>query len=51
MTSERHVWVEQHRFDPIEQPRLDTCACGQELDTCTRHHCPRCGASLATHAA
>ena len=20
-----------------------TCPCGQELDTCTRAHCPRCG--------
>ena len=23
-----------------------TCACGQELDTCRRAHCPRCGHRL-----
>ena len=24
-----------------------TCPCGQELDTCRRAHCPRCGHRLA----
>ena len=47
MTSEHHAWIELHRFDTVERARLVTCACGQELDTCTRHHCPRCGSSLA----
>jgi hypothetical protein len=23
------------------------CPCGQELDTCTRAHCPRCGHRLS----
>lgn len=25
--------------------RIDaaTCSCGQDLDGCTREHCPRCG--------
>ncbi len=22
------------------------CACGQQLDVCTRTHCPRCGRTL-----
>lgn len=51
MTTERHVWVELHRLDPTEHSRFVTCACGQELDTCTRQHCPRCGSTLAPHAA
>lgn len=51
MTTERHAWASLHRLDPGENRRVDTCACGQELDTCTRRHCPRCGSSLAPHAA
>jgi len=23
-----------------------TCLCGQQLDTCTQAHCPRCGRTL-----
>ncbi len=22
------------------------CRCGQQLDCCARHHCPRCGRTL-----
>ena len=25
-----------------------TCGCGQDLDCCSREHCPRCG-SLVSH--
>jgi hypothetical protein len=25
---------------------LPVCACGQDLDTCRRAHCPRCGCTL-----
>jgi hypothetical protein len=25
-----------------------TCACGQEIDACSRAHCPRCGLRLVT---
>jgi hypothetical protein len=24
------------------------CRCGQDVDLCTREHCPRCGAVLST---
>jgi hypothetical protein len=33
ITNDRHVHVDGH----------PTCPCGQELDTCNRDHCPRCG--------
>ena len=33
-----HVLVDGH----------PTCACGQELDACSRAHCPRCGHRLHT---
>ena len=51
MTSERHAWASLHRLESGNDRRADTCACGQELDTCTRRHCPRCGATLAPPAA
>lgn len=25
-----------------------TCRCGQQLDCCSRSHCPRCGRAVAT---
>lgn len=50
MTTDHHAWGSLHRIDP-EDGRADTCACGQELDTCTRRHCPRCGSALAPRAA
>jgi len=24
----------------------DVCGCGQDLDTCERQHCPRCGCEI-----
>jgi len=24
-----------------------TCACGQDLESCSRAHCPRCGSDVA----
>jgi hypothetical protein len=24
----------------------DVCGCGQDLDTCKRQHCPRCGCQI-----
>lgn len=51
MTTERHAWASLHRPEPGETRPAEACACGQELDTCTRRHCPRCGSSLAPRAA
>lgn len=51
MTTERHAWVSLHVMDADGRTRLDTCSCGQDLDTCTGHHCPRCGSSLPARAA
>ena len=51
MTTERHAWASLHVLEPVGRERLDTCACGQDLDTCTGRHCPRCGSSLAPRAA
>jgi len=51
MTNEHHAWLELHWHDAVEHPRPETCACGQELDCCTRQHCPRCGALLPHRAA
>lgn len=51
MTTERLAWASLHRLEPTATRILDTCHCGQELDTCTGRHCPRCGSSLASRAA
>lgn len=51
MTTERLAWATLHRLEPTPARTLDTCHCGQELDTCTGRHCPRCGSSLASRAA
>ena len=51
MTTERHAWASLHRLEPGDDGRAETCTCGQELDTCTHQHCPRCGSSLAPRAA
>lgn len=52
MTTERLAWVSLHRLESIEARSLDTCHCGQDLDSCTGHsHCPRCGSSIASPAA
>ncbi|CAA9358937.1 MAG: hypothetical protein AVDCRST_MAG47-28 [uncultured Nocardioidaceae bacterium] len=49
--------MHQALFEAIDQHvardhvRVDghaTCPCGQELDTCRRAHCPRCGHRLPT---
>ena len=54
MTNERHAWASLQGHRPV----LDmasrvgaTCGCGQDLDTCTGSHCPRCGTSIAALAA
>ena len=49
MTTERHAWATLHPRAPRDHE--DTCPCGQELDLCTGHHCPRCGTSIAGRAA
>ena len=30
----------------VRGQRARACACGQQLDVCTRTHCPRCGRTL-----
>lgn len=38
--------------DPLASSpsRGTSCPCGQELDTCTHRHCPRCGMVLSRAA-
>ncbi len=50
--------TEQHAYSSLRVVRTDdareaspVCGCGQDLDTVGRLHCPRCGTSLAGHAA
>lgn len=50
MTTERYTWSTLHPLARAEL-RQETCACGQELDTCRGAHCPRCGASISVPAA
>jgi predicted RNA-binding Zn-ribbon protein involved in translation (DUF1610 family) len=50
MTTERLAWASLHVLEPSRQT-VATCHCGQDLDTCTGHHCPRCGSSIAVRAA
>ena len=51
MTTERHAWASHHPLESARSARSDICACGQELDSCTGRHCPRCGTSITTRAA
>ena len=51
MTTERHAWAEMHPAKDRDRVAAEVCACGQELDTCRGHHCPRCGSSLTPRAA
>ena len=38
--------VATERSDAHAKATVRSCRCGQELDVCTRSHCPRCGANL-----
>ena len=51
MTGERHAWATLHLADATESRTLDTCPCGQPLDTCSGRHCPRCGNPITPRAA
>jgi hypothetical protein len=51
MTTERHAWASLQEHPPVVSRASATCGCGQDLDTCTGSHCPRCGTSIAAHAA
>lgn len=51
MTTERQAWATLHPLESARPNRSETCSCGQELDSCTGHYCPRCGTSIATRAA
>jgi hypothetical protein len=51
MTTERHAWASLQAHPPVVSRVSATCGCGQALDTCTGHHCPRCGTSIPAHAA
>jgi hypothetical protein len=31
---------------PVRMTRTRSCLCGQQLDVCSRGHCPRCGRTL-----
>jgi hypothetical protein len=47
MTTERHAWLSTLDDGGERHVHLEVCRFGQDLDLCTRSHCPRCGASLA----
>ena len=51
MNTERHAWYSDRVLTLAESRTPPVCGCGQELDVCTRTHCPRCGTSLTSHAA
>ncbi|WP_459985170.1 hypothetical protein [Nocardioides sp. AN3] len=46
MTTDRYLWLSLH--PSTRRPTL--CGCGQDLDDCSREHCPRCGAALVGDA-
>ena len=46
MTVTEPVAVVAERPDTRISTAVRSCRCGQELDVCTRSHCPRCGANL-----
>jgi len=48
-TTERQAWATLHPL-AIRERRDDICACGQELDTCSGRHCPRCGTTVRAAA-
>jgi predicted amidophosphoribosyltransferase len=51
MNTERHAWWSNRVVELAERRTPPVCGCGQDLDACTRTHCPRCGTSLTRHAA
>jgi len=52
MTTEQHAWASSQLTNRSQGRTLRAvCACGQDLEFCTREHCPRCGTSLLAHAA
>ena len=51
MNTERHAWWSNRVVELSERRTPPVCGCGQDLDACTRTHCPRCGTSLTRHAA
>jgi len=49
MTTERHAWISSLDVSAEDRHTLtQVCRCGQDLDMCTRSHCPRCGNVVAT---
>ncbi len=50
MTTDRQAWWTLHPESHADRPHA-ACSCGQELDTCTGRHCPRCGATIPARAA
>jgi hypothetical protein len=35
-----------HTAKVARKAAVSSCRCGQQLDCCTRQHCPRCGRSI-----
>ncbi len=51
MNTEEHSWTSNRGTTATVWaafPRV--CGCGQDLDVCSRAHCPRCGTSITAHA-
>jgi hypothetical protein len=51
VNTEKHAWSRSQLVAIAEWRSLPICGCGQDLDFCAGAHCPRCGTSLAGHAA
>jgi hypothetical protein len=51
MTTERHAWISTLDDADERHVHLEVCRCGQDLDLCSRSHCPRCGASIVREPA
>jgi hypothetical protein len=51
MTTEQHAWYSSRELTSAARRTPPVCGCGQDLDLCTRNHCPRCGVSLTSRAA
>jgi hypothetical protein len=52
MNTEQHAWfVKQVVHIGEWRTSSPVCGCGQDLDVRAGSHCPRCGTSLASHAA
>jgi len=46
MNTTRPVWASTPSVTTTHGRTAPVCRCGQDLDVCSRSHCPRCGRTL-----